>query len=95
VITEKDIKRIDPLGIEDLDCSLEQFEKEMEQAIQEAFKREPDFWKKQPIKVIRKYAMSEVWARHSKHYRHKFCEGGAPDEILNEDGTPYIPEDDE
>ncbi|MCH3950778.1 MAG: hypothetical protein LKE33_07595 [Acidaminococcus sp.] len=95
MITEEDIKRIDPLGMSDIDCSLEQFEKEVGQVIKEMLEREPEYWKKQPKKIVRKYAIDEVWARHSKHYRHKFCESGAPDEIFNEDGTPYIPDDDE
>lgn len=89
MITERELKRYCHVGVDDLDCELTQFGKEMDQTIARMLQK--PYWKKEPIEEVRDSAAGEVWRKHSKRFRRKFCEGGGPDAIYNEDGTPYVP----
>lgn len=89
MMTEKELKKYCHVGINDLDCSLAQFEKEMNENINRMLKK--TYWQKSPIEEIRNCAAGIVWREHSKRFNRKFSQGGGPDAIYNEDGTPYVP----
>lgn len=93
MITKEEFLKHDPDGLKDLDCSLEQIEKEMNQNLEEMAK-DPG-WRKYTKADMRDVALGSAITNHSRHFFDKFCEGGGPDEITNPDGTPYVPGQDD
>lgn len=72
MMTEKEFReKVCRLGSQDLDCSLEQFEREVDEDFKDGMRTDYAYWSKKPDR-LRQQCIAWVWREHSKHFRRKF-----------------------